>query len=151
MTRLTNSCLMRATASIGRPEKSAESAHFHSTRRHAVCSDKITHIAAAASYGYEPLSDVARTVLIVTNDLDFSGQVSDLMLRAGVQTICFAQFANALQLTQILAPDLVLIHAPREHSAAGWACYQMIQSDATLGSAVALISMPASAPLERAV
>src|SRR5689334_18801890 len=88
-----------------------------------------------------PMSDVARTVLIVTNDLDFSSQVSDLMLRAGVRTIRFAQFANALELAQMLAPDLVLVHSPREHMAAGWACYQMIQSDAALRSIVALISV----------
>lgn len=96
------------------------------------------------------MSDVARTVLIVTNDLDFSGQVSEHLLRAGVRTIRFARFANALELTQRLAPELVLIHAPREHVAAGWACYQMIQSDTTLRSIVALISVPASALIEHA-
>jgi DNA-binding response OmpR family regulator len=48
------------------------------------------------------MSSEARTVLIVTDDQSFSALVSDLMLRAGIRTIHFAQNQEALHLTRQL-------------------------------------------------
>jgi ActR/RegA family two-component response regulator len=78
------------------------------------------------------MSDGARTVLIVTDDPCFSALISELMLRAGVQTIRFAQTHEALKLTRHFRPALVLIHMARGNTDAGYACYEMIQSDAAL-------------------
>jgi CheY-like chemotaxis protein len=97
------------------------------------------------------MSDEARTVLIVTDDPGFSGQVSELMLRAGVHTIRFAPTQEALKLTRHFMPDLVLVHMPRGCLAIGWECYHMIQSDATLTAIPILFYASPGLLAERAV
>src|SRR5215212_677807 len=73
------------------------------------------------------MSDDARTVLIVTDDPGCSGQISELMLRAGVHTIRFAATEEALKRTHACMPDLVLIHMTRSAGDAGHACYELLQ------------------------
>jgi CheY-like chemotaxis protein len=97
------------------------------------------------------MSDEARTVLIVTDDPGFSGQVSEQMLRAGVQTIRFAQTQEALKLTHALMPDLVLVHMVRSGSNAGHACYALLQSDVELACIPMLLYTPPIVLAERAV
>jgi DNA-binding response OmpR family regulator len=87
----------------------------------------------------------------VTDNPSFSGQVSELMLRAGVRTIRFAQIADALELARTITPDLVLVHVPRDNIEASWACYQALQGDARLGSIPVLIYAPPTTLAERAV
>jgi len=97
------------------------------------------------------MSAEARTVLIVTDDPGFSGQVSEQMLRAGVQTIRFAPTHEALKLTHAFMPDLVLIHMARYDSDAGHACYALLQSDATLAGIPMLLYAPPIVLAERMV
>jgi len=97
------------------------------------------------------MSDEARTVLIVTDDPGFSGQVSEQMLRAGVHSIRFAPAQEALKLTHACMPDLVLIHMARSGSDAGHACYTLLQSDAALACIPMLLYVPPIVLAERAV
>jgi CheY-like chemotaxis protein len=94
------------------------------------------------------MSDAARMVLVVTDDPNFSGQVSELMLRAGVRTLRFSQTRQALELTRNLAPDLVLVHIPRTRMDTGWTCYEMLQSDSTIASIPMLFYAPPAAPVQ---
>jgi CheY-like chemotaxis protein len=97
------------------------------------------------------MSDEARTVLIVTDDPSFSALISELMLRAGVQTIRFAQTQEALKLTRHLMPDLVLIHIARGSADAGHVCYETLQSDSALAHIPMLLYAPPIALSERAI
>ena len=97
------------------------------------------------------MSDEARTVLIVTDDPGFSGQVSEQMLRAGVHTIRFAPTQEALKLTHAFMPDQVLIHMARSGSNAGQACYELLQSDSALACIPMLLYAPPTVLAERAV
>jgi len=97
------------------------------------------------------MSDEARTVLIVTDDPGFSGQVSEQMLRAGVHTIRFAATQEALKLTHAFMPDLVLIHMARSGSNACHACYELLQSDSALACIPMLLYAPPARLAERAV
>jgi CheY-like chemotaxis protein len=97
------------------------------------------------------MSSAARTVLIVTDYPSFSAPVSELMLRAGVQTIRFTQTQEALNLTRHLMPDLVLIHIARDGTDAGYACYEILASDSALASIPMLLYAPPVALRERAV
>src|SRR5215213_2636853 len=97
------------------------------------------------------MSDEARTVLIVTDDPGFSGQVSEQMLRAGVHTIRFAPTQEALKLTHAFMPDLVLIHMARRGRDAGHACYELLQSDSALACIPMLLYAPPIVQAERAV
>jgi CheY-like chemotaxis protein len=97
------------------------------------------------------MSDEARTVLIVTDDPGFSGQVSEQMLRAGVQTIRFAPTQEALKLTHAFMPDLVLVHMARSGSNAGQACYELLQSDSALACIPMLLYAPPIVLAERAI
>jgi CheY-like chemotaxis protein len=97
------------------------------------------------------MSDEARTVLIVTDDPGFSGQVSELMLRAGVHTLCFAGTSDALQRARKLAPHLIMVHIPRDRMSAGWECYQLLQSDASIAAIPVLIYTPPQVLAERVV
>ena len=100
------------------------------------------------------MSSEARTVLIVTEDQSFSALVSDLMLRAGIRTIYFAQNQEALNLTRQLMPDLVLIHRRRDGidgRDVGHACYETLTSDATIACIPILLYTPPIVLRERAV
>jgi len=97
------------------------------------------------------MSDEARTVLIVTDDPGFLGQVSELMLRAGVHTLRFAPTEEALKLTHALMPDLVLIHMAPNGRDAGHTCYELLQSDAALACIPMLLYAPPAVLAERAV
>jgi len=97
------------------------------------------------------MSDEARTVLIVTDDPGFSGQVSEQMLRAGLQTIRFASTQEALKQTHACMPDLVLIHMARTGSHAGYTCYELLQSDSALACIPMLLYTPPIVLAERAV
>src|SRR5215217_2017614 len=97
------------------------------------------------------MSDEARTVLIVTDDSGFSGQISEVMLRAGVHTIRFAPTEEALKLTHAFMPDLVLIHMAHSARDAGQACYALLQSDAALACIPMLLYAPPTVLAERAV
>ena len=97
------------------------------------------------------MSDEARMVLIVTDDPCFSGQVSELMLRAGVHTLCFAGTSDALPRARKLAPDLIVVHIPRDRMSAGWECYQLLQSDASIAAIPVLIYTPPQVLAERVV
>ena len=97
------------------------------------------------------MSDEARTVLIVTDDPGFSGQVSELMLRAGVHTIRFAPTKEALKRTHACMPDLVLIHMTRSAGDAGQACYALLQSDAALACIPMLLYAPPTVLAEHAI
>jgi CheY-like chemotaxis protein len=95
------------------------------------------------------MSEEARTVLVITDDRSFSALISEHMLRAGVQTIRFAQTHEALTLTHDLLPNLVLILMTRDGSNLGQECYAMIRSDPALAGIPILLYV---APLaERAV
>jgi len=97
------------------------------------------------------MSDEARTVLIVTDDPRFSGQVSEQLLRAGIRTIRFAPTQEALKLTHSFMPDLVLIHMARSGSDAAYACYELLQSDSALACIPMLLYTPPSVLAERAI
>jgi len=97
------------------------------------------------------MSDEARMVLIVTDDPGFSGQISELMLRAGVRTLRFAPTQEALKLTHACMPDLVLIHMTRSAGDAGHTCYALLQSDSALACIPMLLYAPPSVLAERAV
>ena len=97
------------------------------------------------------MSDEARTVLIVTDDPAFSGQVSEQMLRAGVHTIRFAPTQEALKLTHAFMPDLILVHMARSGRDAGQACYALLQSDSALACIPMLLYAPPIVLAERAV
>jgi CheY-like chemotaxis protein len=97
------------------------------------------------------MSDEARTVLIVTDDPGCSGQISELMLRAGVHTIRFAPTQEALKLTHAVMPDLVLIHMARSARDAGHACYALLQSDSALACIPMLLYAAPIVLAERAV
>src|SRR4051794_16429822 len=97
------------------------------------------------------MSSEARTVLIVTDDQSFSALVSDLMLRAGIRTIHFAQNQEALHLTRQLMPDLVLIHRRRDGIDIGHACYETLTSDSKIACIPILLYPPPIALGERAV
>jgi CheY-like chemotaxis protein len=96
------------------------------------------------------MSDEARTVLIVTDDPGFSGQISELVLRACVHTIRFAPTEEALKLTHAFMPDLVLIHMTRSARDAGHACYALLQSDAAL-ACIPMLYAPPTVLAERAI
>jgi DNA-binding NarL/FixJ family response regulator len=96
------------------------------------------------------MSDAARTILIVTDDPIFSGEVAELMLRAGVRKVRFAGSHEALDLTRAIAPDLVLLHMPSGQMELGWGCYTMLRADATTAAIPVLMYAP-PCELERAV
>jgi CheY-like chemotaxis protein len=96
------------------------------------------------------MSNAARTILIVTDDPTFSGEVTEVMLRAGVRKVRFASSHEALDLARVIAPDLVLLHVPSEQIEAGWGCYAMLRADATTSTIPVLMYAP-SCELERAV
>jgi CheY-like chemotaxis protein len=97
------------------------------------------------------MSSEAQTILVVTDDPCFSGLVSELMLRAGVQTLRFAKTQDALQQTRDLSPDLVLIHMPRERLDVGRASYEMLRSDSTIACIPVLFYTPPAVLGQRAV
>lgn len=97
------------------------------------------------------MSDGARMILIVTDDPGFSGQVSELMLRAGVHTLCFAGTHDALRRARKLLPDLVMVHIPRDRMRDGWECYEQLQADPSIAAIPVLIYTPPQVLAERAV
>jgi CheY-like chemotaxis protein len=97
------------------------------------------------------MSDEARTVLVVTDDPCFSGQLSELMLRSGVPTLCFAQTQQALERAHDLVPDVILIHVPRARMDTAWACFELLQSDSTIASIPVLLYAPPVALAQRVV
>lgn len=88
------------------------------------------------------MSDEARTILIVTDDLAFSGQVSELMLRAGARKVQFAGSRDALDMTRAVAPDLVLLHVPHERGETSWDCYATLRADTTTSSIPVVLYAP---------
>jgi CheY-like chemotaxis protein len=97
------------------------------------------------------MSDEARTVLVVSDDPCFSGQVSEFMLQVGIGTIRFTRTREALERARDLAPDLVLVHIPRGRLDPAWACYELLQSDSRIASIPVLLYAPPRALAQRAV
>lgn len=88
------------------------------------------------------MSEAARTILIVTDDLIFSSQISELMLRAGARTLRFASSCDALEVARGLTPNFVLLHVPSEQLAAGWECYAALRSDRAIATIPILLYTP---------
>jgi CheY-like chemotaxis protein len=97
------------------------------------------------------MDDTLGSVLVVTDEPAFSGQLSELILRAGVQTVAFTRTAQALERTRHAHPALILLHIPNAHLPAGVACYTQLQSDALTAAIPMLMYTPAAVLLERAV
>jgi CheY-like chemotaxis protein len=88
------------------------------------------------------MSDAARTILVVTDDSYFSSQLSEFLLRGGIRTVCFARTPEALERACDLLPDQILLHIPREHLDAGWACSALLQAHPKLASIPVLLYTP---------
>ena len=95
--------------------------------------------------------DTIGSVLVVTDEPGCSGQLSELIMRAGVLTLCFARTSQALEQTRHVLPALILLHVPNAHLPAGVACYTHLQSDAIAAAIPKLFYTPAAVLLERAV
>jgi hypothetical protein len=97
------------------------------------------------------MDDAMGSVLVITDEPAFSAQLSELILRAGVQKLCFARMAQASERIRQVLPAPILLHIPNAHLPAGVACYTQLQSDAMTAAIPKLLYAPAAALSERVV
>lgn len=95
--------------------------------------------------------EAEQSVLIVSDEPVFSGQLSEMLLRVGVPSLVFVSSAQAMERVHQVLPTLILLHATNAYLSRGITCYQQLQSDPIASAIPTLFYTPALVLSEREV